>query len=417
MMDRKISKSEKSGLKWKKIAKVGLICAAVIIAIVLGAGWMSSSVKKSDLTIAEADMGSIEITVSGTGKVVPAFEEVITSPINSRIIKIFCQAGDSVEAGTPLMLLDLQNTETEVNKLNDEIAIKQHELEQQHVSSETRVSDLEIQLEVKEMTLNRLEAELRNERYLDSIGSGTGDQVQQAELAVKTARLEIKQLRQQLENERRMAQAGDNVKNLDINIARKNLNVMEKTLGEAGIYAPRSAILTFILDKTGEKVSEGQKLAVIADLDHFKVDAEISDNYVNRVNIGSRAIVRIGKEKLGGTVSNLTPQSQNGVIKFTVRLDDDSHPRLRSGLKTDVYISCDVVDDAVRLPAGAYYTGAGTYNLFCMDKSGNKLVRKEVKLGESNYEYVEVISGVTPGEKVVISNLSDFRNSSSLRLR
>ncbi len=156
------------------------------------------SVDREDLLITTVDSGTIETSVTGSGSIVPAFEEIINSPINSRIIEVYCKAGDSVDIGTPLLRLDLQSTETELNKLKDQIQMKNYELEQQKVNNNTRVSDLAMQVKVKEMTVNRLEAELRNERYLDSLGSGTGDRVRQAELAFNTGKLELEQMRQQL---------------------------------------------------------------------------------------------------------------------------------------------------------------------------------------------------------------------------
>ncbi|MDE5586457.1 MAG: HlyD family efflux transporter periplasmic adaptor subunit [Muribaculaceae bacterium] len=416
-MDREIPNSERRKAKRNRILKIGGIAVAVVAAAIGLGSMMRASVAESDLIVGTADTGTIEVTVTGTGSVSPAFEEIITSPINSRIVEIYCRAGDSVKAGTPLLKLDLQSTENEVNRLNDQIAMKNHELDQQRVNSDTKLSDLAMQVKVKEMTLSRLEAELRNERYLDSIGSGTGDRVRQAELAVSTGRLELEQMKQQLANEKRIAQASENVKHLDIDIASRSLSEMSRTLSDARVSSPRDATLTFIHDQIGEKVSEGQKIAVIADLGHFRVDGEISDSYASKVGVGSQAIVRIGKERLKGVVSNLTPQSQNGVIKFTVRLEDDAHPRLRSGLKTDVYVACDVVDEATRIPNGSYYTGPGTYSLFFLSKDGKKLEKHEVKLGSSNYEFVEVQSGIRPGDRVVLSDISRFKDSSSLRVR
>ncbi len=416
-MDREISSSERLKAKRKKWMRIGVI-VVIVVAVVAGLGsMMRASVAASDLTVGTADTGTIDVTVSGTGTVSPAFEEIITSPINSRIVELYCRAGDSVKAGTPLLLLDLQSTENEVNRLSDQIAMKNHELDQQRVNSDTKLSDLAMQVKVKEMTLSRLEVELRNEKYLDSIGSGTGDRVRQAELAVSTGRLELEQMKQQLANEGRVARASENVKHLDIDIANRSLSEMSRTLSDARVCSPRDATLTYIQDQIGEKVSEGQKIAVIADLGHFRVDGEISDSYASKVGVGSQAIVRIGKERLKGVVSNLTPQSQNGVIKFTVRLEEDAHPRLRSGLKTDVYVACDVVDEAIRIPNGSYYTGPGTYNLFFMSQDGKKLEKHEVKLGNSNYEYVEVQSGIKPGDRIVLSDMSNFKDTGTLRVR
>lgn len=414
-MDREISSAQRRQTARRKWIRA-LVAVAAMAAVIIGVAYMMrKSVSKADLIIATADTGTIELTVTGTGAVSPAFEEIIVSPIDSRIVEVYCQSGDSVDPGTPLLRLDLLSTETEVNKLGDQISMKQHELEQQRVNNDTRLSDLEMQVQVKEMTLSRLEAELRNEIYLDSIGSGTGDRIRQAELAVSTGRLELDQLRQQLANERRVAAAAENVKHLDIDIARKNMGQMSRTLDDARILAPRKAILTFILDHIGEKVTEGQKIAVVSDLGHFRVDAEISDIYASRVAVGNRVTVRIGKTKLDGMISNMTPQSSNGVIKFTVRLDDDANSKLRSGQKTDVFISSDVVEDAVRIPKGNYYNGPGVYNMFFV--VGDELERREVKLGESNYEYVEVKSGINPGDKVVTSDMSNLKDYTTLKIR
>lgn len=393
---------------------IGLVALVVVVAALLLL--MRQSVKRADLLVATVDTGVIETSVTGSGSVVPAFEEIINSPINTRIVEVYCKAGDSVEAGTPLLRLDLQSTETELNKLKDQIEMKRYELEQQRVNNSTRMSDLAMQVKVKEMAVNRLEVELRNERYLDSLGSGTGDRVRQAELAYNTGRLELEQLRQQYANERKVTDAGLSVKNLDINIAGKNLGELRRTLDDARIRAPRKATLTYVNDQIGQKVSEGERIAIISDLSHFKVDGEIADAFGDKVRVGSKAVVKLGRERMPGMVSNVTPLSRNGVISFSVRLDDNANSRLRSGLKTDVYILCDVVEDALRLKNGSYYTGPGVYELFVFD-SDDELVKRNVRLGESNYEYVEVREGLKPGDKVVISDMKKFANSSNLKVK
>ena len=70
----------------------------------------------------------------------------------------------------------------------------------------------------------------------------------------------------------------------------------------------------------------------------------MADSYADKILSGNRVTVKIGREKLGGTVGNVTPSVKNGLIKFTVALDDRSHGKLRSGLKVDVYVSPDPVN-------------------------------------------------------------------------
>ncbi|MBP9580341.1 MAG: efflux RND transporter periplasmic adaptor subunit, partial [Parabacteroides sp.] len=104
----------------------------------------------------------------------------------------------------------------------------------------------------------------------------------------------------------------------------------------------------------------------------------------------------------------------NGVISFTVQLEKDNHPRLRSGLKTDIYVMNAVKDDVMRIANGSYYVGKGEYELFVA--KGNQLIKRKVQLGDSNYEFVEVVSGLQPGEEVVVSDMSNYKNKNKLKL-
>jgi len=162
-------------------------------------------------------------------------------------------------------------------------------------------------------------------------------------------------------------------------------------------------------------VPQGTQVAVISDLSHFKVEGEIADTYGDRVAAGGRAIVKIGNEKLEGIVSSVTPLSKNGVISFTVQLVDNNK-RLRSGLKTDVYVMNAVKEDVMRIANASYYVGRGEYELFVQD-SDNEIIKRKVQLGDSNFEYVEVVSGLQPGDKVVVSDMSNYKNKSKLKVK
>lgn len=415
-MDREITKEEILRLKRKKM----LIAGAIVLPVALAGasfGWlMGKSVFQKDLIVSTVDRGTIESTVNASGKVVPAFEEIINSPISTRIVEIYCKAGDSVDAGTPLLKLDLQSTETELNKLKDEIEMKRYELNQQRANNNTRLKNLRMQVKVKEMEVDRVEAELNNERYLDSLGSGTGDKIKQVELTYKTGILELQQLREQLVNEGEETDANLKVKELALSITEKNLGEMQRTLDDARIRSPRQAILTYINNQVGQKINEGEQIAIISDLSRFKVESEISDTYGERVAVGSPVIVGVGSEKLWGKVTNVTPQSSNGVMTFTVQLDDDNNKRLRSGLKTDVYVMCDVIEDALRVKNGAFYTGPGDYEVFVFD-GDDKLVKRKVTFGDSNYEFVEVKKGLNPGDRVVVNDMKDYKSSNTLKVK
>ena len=415
-MDREIPKEIRKKERNKKIIRFSAIAVTIVVVISILISLMRTGVKKKDIILSAVDQGTIEVSVSASGKVAPAFEEIITSPINSRIVEVYRRGGDSVDVGTPILKLDLQSTETEYKKLLDEEEMRRYKLEQLRVNNQTKLSDMAMQIKVSAMKLNRMKVELRNEHYLDSLGAGTTDKVRQAELSYNVAQLEYEQLKQQYDNEKEVAAAELKVQELDFNIFRKNLAEMKRTLDDAQIRSPRKAILTYINNQVGAQVPQGGQVAIISDLSHFKVEGEIADTYGDRVAAGGKAIVKIGTEKLEGVVSSVTPLSKNGVISFSVQLVDDNNRRLRSGLKTDVYVMNAVKEDVMRIANASYYVGRGEYDLFVMT-SDDEIVKRKVQLGDSNFEFVEVVSGLQPGDRVVVSDMSQYKNKTKLKLK
>ena len=414
-MDREIPKAVRNKERNKKIIRYGGIGVASIVVISVLISLMRTGVKAKDLVLSTVDKGTIEVSVSASGKVVPAFEEIINSPINTRIVEIYKKGGDSVDVGTPILKLDLQSVETDYKKLLDEEQMRSYKLDQLRVNNQTKLNDLSMKIKVSAMQLNRKKVELRNEQYLDSLGSGTTDKVRQAELSYNVAQLEYEQLKQQYDNEKEVLAAEYKVQELDFSIFRKGLAEMKRTLDDAQVRSPRKAILTYINNQIGAQVSQGNQLAVISDLSHFKVEGEIADTYGDRVAAGGKAIVKIGSEKLEGTVSSVTPLSKNGVISFTVQLNEDNNRRLRSGLKTDVYVMNAVKEDVMRIANASYYVGRGEYDLF-VRTSDKEIVKRKVQLGDSNFEFVEVISGLQSGDQVVVSDMSQYKNKNKLKL-
>lgn len=414
-MDREISKEQRQKEQRKQIVKyggisvigLGIVCTVITL--------MQTSLKRKDLTLSTVDKGVIEVSVSASGKVIPAFEEIINSPINSRILEIYKKGGDSVDVGTPILKLDLQSAETDYKKQLDEQQMKVLQLEQLRIANQGKLSEMEMKLKISRMELNRKEVELRNERYLDSLGAGTTDKVRQVELDYNVSVLKLKEDEQKYKNEQASTEADLKVKELDLNIFRKSLAETKRTLEDARIRSPRKAILTYVNNEVGAQVAEGGRVAIVSDLSHFKIEGEIADSYGDRVAAGNRAVVKIGSDKLDGVVSDITPLSKNGVISFTVQLEEDNFKRLRSGLKTDVYVMNAVKEDVLRIANATYYVGKGEYELFVVD--GDQLVKRKVRLGDSNFEYVEVVEGLQPGEQVVISDISQWKDKKRLKLK
>ena len=416
-MDREIPKSvRRAAMRRRTLIVAGtaaVAVGAVVAAMLLG----RSGIKRSDVVMSTVWTGELETSVAASGRVVPAWEEIVNSPIDTRIIEVFRSSGDRVEEGTPLMALDLQAARVEYEQMSRQCDMLICQIEQMKLNNNTFLTDLEMRIKVKEMTVNRLAAELRNEEYLDSLGSGTGDNVRQARLAYDTGRLELEQLRKQLVNERRVKDADLQVKSLELQVSENSLGELRRTLVDAQVMSPRAGVLTYINNNIGERVPKGVQIAVVADQSRFKVECQMADSYADRLRHGGKVKVKAGRELLEGHVSNITPLSTGGVVSFIVELDNDSSAVLRSGLKTDVYVHGNVMDGVMCLKKGPYYTGPGEYELFVANDADDTLERRHVRLGDSGFDCVEVVSGLEPGDRVAVGDMSQYKQASRLVIK
>lgn len=331
-------------------------------------------------------------------------------------MEVYCNEGDSIGRGESLLRLDLQDAETDYRRAADEVSMKSNEMEQTALDNATYLTDLEMRVRVKEMAVSHLRAEMENERRLDSIGSGTGDRIRKAELSYATARMELQQLRTQLANERRSHAATYRSKQLEKSISARNLTSMQRTLDDARVTAPFAGTVTWLNKSLGASIAPGERLAVVSDLRHFKIEGEMPESDSGKLAVGSPVNIRINRRTIKGRIATVSPQSNNGMVSFTVFLDNDSDPLLRSGLRTEINVIYDVRPNVLRIPNGSYFQGPGNYTMF-VRTAPDRLERRSVTLGESNFDFVEVISGISPGEEVVVSDMSRFNKRKSLKLK
>ncbi|WP_281671072.1 efflux RND transporter periplasmic adaptor subunit [Rikenella microfusus] len=414
-MDSQIPQEIIDRRKRKRIVKFSSIGTAIIVLFIVLVSVLRSGIDASAISTAVADRGALEVSVTATGKVVPLFEEIIASPVASKVLEVYRKSGEQLQEGDTILRLDLAATNTDFERQRDELEMKRSKIEQQRSNAETQLSEMAMQIRIDSMRLRRAEVQLRNERYLDSIGASTADKIRQAELELAVQAMQYDQLKLKYANLQKNTAADLRVTELDYNIARKNFALATKTMGDAQVRAPRAATLTWVNDQIGSTVAQGAQLAIVSDLSRFRIEGEIADSYAEKVAPGNQAVVEIGSERLTGIVGNVVPAVANGLIKFSVILDQNDNPKLRSGLKADVFIINSVKDDVVRIPNRSYYRGPGRYELWGIADGVAR--KRSVELGESSYEYVEVVKGLEPGETVIVSDMSRFKNEAKLKIR
>lgn len=414
-MDTQIPKEIILQRRKKRLFRLAAIGVIVIILFVVIINAFRAGISFATINTAVADRGPLEVSVMATGKVVPLYEEIISSPVSSKVLAVYKKSGDQLSTGDSILQLDLAATNTEFERQRDELAMKQSKIDQQRINAETQLAEMAMQIGIDSMRLQRSRVQLMNERYLDSIGASTVDKIRQAELDLQVQSMQYEQLKLKYANMQKTTQADLRIVELDYNIALKNFDLATKTMGDAQICAQREATVTWVNDQIGSTVAQGEQLVILSDLNHFKIEAEISDSYANKIAPGNKAVVVIGSDELEGIVENVVPAIDNGIIKFTVMLDKNDDPKLRSGLKADVYVINATKDNVVRIANRSYYHGPGNYELWCIVEG--VAYQRNVVLGDNSNQYVEVVDGIKEGETVIVSDMSRYKNKSKLKIR
>jgi HlyD family secretion protein len=159
-------------------------------------------------------------------------------------------------------------------------------------------------------------------------------------------------------------------------------------------------------------VQAGDPLARVADLSSFRVRATISDSYADALHQGDPVVVRINETDLRGSVTNISPAVDKGVITFYAQLDNPRHPALRPNLRADVFVITRAHHGVLRVKNGPFYQGGKEQPVFVV-KDG-RAVRRTVRFGDSNFDYVQVVSGLQAGDEVVVSDMKEHLETREL---
>ena len=405
-MDKHISEQEINKSKFKNWLKYGLIGALLIALFIYGRNWIKPTVGLDKIITSTAVKGDIDNTISADGKVVPAFEREINASTDTEIKNVLKLNGESVKAGDIIIELDDIYTKLEYEKLADELELKSNNITKLKLEYDKNLRDLEYKDKIKGLEINQMETQVSNQKRLKDVGGGTDEEVEASRLRLQVGKLEKLLLENELDYKRTVNLTEKKNLELEFTIQRKKLQQLGKKLTETTVKAPSAGVITWISKDIGRRVTEGQTLVKIANLDKYEVEAFTSDRNSNRLYVGMPAKVRVGKDFIDGKISNVLPAVENNTIKFLVSIDGNNSELLRPNLRAEIYLVTDQKMDVLKVQNGPAFNGAPTQDIFVVREG--KAIKTSIVKGLNNSDYVEIISGLQPGDVIIISDTKSF---------
>ncbi|MFS2185477.1 efflux RND transporter periplasmic adaptor subunit [Mucilaginibacter sp. Mucisp84] len=414
-MDKEIT-LEVTAAKRKKSAVVIIISIAVLVlAVMLLRGYIKSTIARAEITTAKVEIGNIENTINATGEVLPEFEEIITSPINASIKSALMDAGNKVKAGQSILTLDKSATQTDYEKQKFQLETKRTEISKLKLDLNKSFYDIQSNNDIKQLHISNLADAVENAKRLYKAGGGTRENIEQAELNLKVSQLEKKQLENEIKSKQQTMQLEIKEAEIAADIQQNDLKELQRKLDLANVVATRAGVITYVNKNIGANIHEGETLARIADLGSFRIQGSISDNSADQLHSGLPVIVRINDDQLRGHVSNVSPSVQNSIISFDVQLDDRASKLLRPNMKVDVFLVTATHNKIMRVANGPAFKGPSVQDIFVLNNG--KAERRTVHIGLTNFDYVEIRDGVKPGDVVITSDMSEYKNSMEVTVK
>jgi len=405
-MDRQISGNELQKNKLLTYLKYLLIIGLVIAGIYFFRKILTKKAERKDFYIVQVEKGDIQNTLTATGTVVPSIEREINSPVTTEIKKVIKSSGEFVKHGDMILELDQEFTRLEYDQLDDELKLKRNNVDKLKLEYDKNLRDLDYQNQIKSLQLDELTAQVKDQKRLRDVGGATAEEVEQAELQLKVANLEKSMLENELAYRQSVNVNEKRGLELEYTIQEKKLAELSRKLRETKVRAPQEGVITWINEDIGRKVTEGETLVRIANLEKFRVEASSSDRNSNKIDVGMPVRVRINRTDLDGYISTILPALENNTIKFHVQLDDPDSDLLRPNIRAEVFIITDNKTNVIRVKNGPGFKGASSQYIYVVD--GNRAVRRRITKGLTNSDFVEITDNLMVGEQVIISDMQDY---------
>jgi len=414
-MDKVIEAEVKARTRKKAvIISLGIILL-LTAAVLFLRNTFASTVAKSTITTAVVERGNVENTINASGEVLPEFEETITSPINASIQKVMMDAGSKIRIGQSVLMLDKSASQTEYEKLNFQLESKKNDIKKLRLDLDKSYYDIQSNNDIKKLRISSLEADVENAKRLYKAGGGTREDVEKAELNLKVAQLEKQQLENEIKSKQQTMQVEMKEAEINADIQTSDLNALARKLQMANIVASRDGVVTWVNKNIGTTIKEGDALVRIADLSSFKVQGSISDNYLDQLHNNMVAIIRINDAQVKGQVTNIQPSIKNGIVTFDIQLDDNNNKLLRPNMKVDVFLVTASQNNVLRVANGPALKGASAQEVFVVTNSTAE--KRKVHTGMTNFDYVEIKDNLKPGDVVITSDMSDFKNVNRITIK
>lgn len=391
-----------------------IITIGAIITAVIWKNPLLPSVKSNELETAIVDIGEVIRTVPAKGIVEPENEVLLLSPASSIITSIRNGVGNRVEAGDIIMTLDAAPIREQIEDIQDQIEVKNNNLDKTRLNAQNIRVDLDYNVEVKKLAIISIKSDLVDQEQLLEVGGISPAKFEKTKQELTLAEKDLETILAKNNIRLQQLAAEERGLKLQIEIQQKQLDQKNELLNKMVIRAPSSGIILEINGQEGEKVNTDRLLVRMSDLTTFKIIGSIEDSYDNITKTGRGVYVLVDKTRLEGKIGTISPAVKDGKIEFDVFLNRNNYENLRPNMSVDLQVIEQKRDSVLRVRKGPAFGNSNDHDLYFL--LADKAYLREVKTDLSGNEYLEIKSGAEIGDEIIISDISSLRKLKEIEI-
>lgn len=416
-MDRIIEKKTWTPKKIALFAGVTVLAVFLIYTVLFADHTASLNVKNDRLTIGQVSSGNFQEFIAIDGNVEPLKTIYLDMVEGGRVEKLYTDDGRKINAGDTILKIsnstlqiDFLNRETQLFDLvnerqNSEITMKQDKIKALNALAEI------------DYTLKQVADKYRRNQELYAEKVIAKAEFEQSEDEYKYLKRRKELAERSLKQDAELMQKRLRQLDQSINRMQANINIARSTLSNLYITAPISGQLSTLKAEVGESKTAGENIGQIDDLNGFKVKANIDEHYISKVYPGLKAEFDFNGQTYPVAVSKVFPEVQNGQFQVDMEFEEGKTPAgIRRGQTLQLRLHLSGGDKALLVPRGGFYQSTGGAWAFVVDKTGKVAEKRTIKLGRQNPQFYEVLEGLKPGDKVVLSSYDGYGDIEKLNL-
>ena len=403
----------KKRIIYSSIAVVALVGITVALSRLKPA---APTVDRNLVWVDTVKRGPMVRQVRGLGTLVPEEIRWIAARTQGRVDKIILRPGAIVEPGT--LILELANPDVESNAANAESQLRAAEAQLINLSTQLQsgllAAEANFARSQSAYETTKLRADVQQELFRDGLVSELELKLSQANARDAATTYEIEKKRYEFAKDSIKPQLA--VQEAEVERLRSMAKLRKDELEALQVRATMAGVLSALPVEVGAQVGPGTNLARVADPTKLKAEVRIAETQAKDITIGQIASVDTRNGIVEGRVARIDPAVQNGTVTVDVTLTGELPRGARPDLSVDGTIELERLDDVIFVGRPAFGQEKSTVGIFRLAADGGEAARVQVQLGRSSVNTIEIVGGLQPGDRVILSDMSQWDANDRIRL-